>query len=99
MTLNAANVSGGTGAGFTSTPTTVNVDNSSGSVTLNAFQIGSSPTGTFTVATLVFTPAAVGSSNLTLTVTSLTGTTGNDLPRPPAQVTLSNNAITVSRLP
>src|SRR5204863_4131799 len=35
--LDAANVKGGTGAGFTGTPATVKIDNVAGTVTLNAF--------------------------------------------------------------
>src|SRR5207244_4273810 len=54
--------------------------------------------GTFTVARLSFSPVGLGSSNLTLTVTSLTDTNGAELPRPPADVHLSSNSIKTNRL-
>lgn len=95
--LDAANIRGGTGAGFTGTPTTINIDNATGAVTINTFQTGSTPTGTFTVANPVFTPIAVGTTNLTLSNVVLTDTGGNDLPK--ECVSLSSNNITVLRVP
>jgi sugar lactone lactonase YvrE len=95
--LDVANVSGGTGAGFTGAPVTTNIDNATGTVTINTFQTGNSPTGAFTVAHLVFTPIAVGTSNLTLSGVTLTDTAGNDLP--PYRIVLSSNSITVVSVP
>ncbi len=97
--LSPGSVSGGNGPGFTVTPTAVNIDNASGFVDINAFQTGNSPSGTFTVANLVFTPVAAGTSPLTLSVTTLTDTNGVELARPPAQVTLSANSVRVVRVP
>ena len=51
-------VAGGSGAGFTGVPTTVNIDNAAGTLTLNQFQTGNSPTGNFSVAQVTFTPVA-----------------------------------------
>ena len=95
--VNAADVKGGTGDGFTGTPMTVNVDNNAGTVTINHFQFGSAPSGTFTVANLVFTPVAVGTSPLTLSGVTLADTNGDDLPA--SGVTLSSDSITVVRVP
>jgi len=95
--LDAANVTGGTGAGFTGAPVTINIDNATGSVTINAFQTGNSPTGAFTVAHLVFTPIATGTSNLTLSAVTLTDTAGIDLPA--NRIVLSSDSITVRRVP
>ena len=95
--LDAANVTGGTGAGFTGAPVTINIDNTTGSVTINGFQTGNSPTGAFTVAHLVFTPIAAGTSNLTLSAVTLTDTAGNDLPA--NRIVLSSDSITVRRVP
>ena len=97
VTVNAANVKGGTGTGFTDVPTTINVDNDAGTVTINQFQTGSTPTGTFTVANLVFTRVAVGTSHLTLSGVTLTDTNGDELPA--GRVVLSSDSITVLRVP
>ncbi|MBI4474173.1 MAG: hypothetical protein HY646_15995 [Acidobacteria bacterium] len=95
--LTAANVKGGTGAGFTATPTAVNIDNLGGTVTLNAFQTGNSPAGTFTVANLVFTPVALGTTNLTLSGITLTDKSGANLPS--NRISLSTGTITAVRVP
>ncbi|MBI4474083.1 MAG: IPT/TIG domain-containing protein, partial [Acidobacteria bacterium] len=95
--LQSANVKGGTGAGFAQAPTTINIDNSAGTVTLNAFQTSSAPTGTFTIANLTFTPVAVGTSNLTISNITLTNTNGDNLPA--TGMSLSSNTITVLRVP
>ncbi len=94
--LQQAGVTGGNGAGFTGTPTTVNIDNSAGTVIINAFQTANSPTGTFSVANLTFTAVAAGTSNLTVSGIVLTDTTSHDLAIPPAQVSLTTNALSVS---
>jgi hypothetical protein len=95
--LSSSNVKGGTGAGFTGNPTTINIDNTVGTVTINAFQTVSSPTGTFTVANLVFTPIKVGTTSLTLSGITLTNTAGNNLPT--SRVSLSSGSLTVLRIP
>ncbi len=97
VTVNAANVKGGTGDGFTDAPMTINVDNQAGTVTINHFQTGISATGTFTVANLVFTPVATGTSPLTVSGVSLIDINGDDLP--PNGITLSSGSITVLRVP
>jgi alpha-tubulin suppressor-like RCC1 family protein len=97
VTLDAANVKGGTGAGFTDVPATINVDNNAGTVTINNFQIGSAPSGTFTVANLVFTPVTVGTSPLTVSGVTLTNTDGDDLPG--SSISLSSGSIIVLRVP
>jgi len=91
--LSSANVRGGTGAGFANPPGTINIDNAAGTVTFNAFQVGNAPTGTFTVANLVFIPVAPGTSSLTLSGVTVTDTSGNDLPV--NRLTLSSNSITI----
>jgi hypothetical protein len=91
--LSSANVRGGTGAGFTGTPTTVNIDNTAGRVIINHFQTGNAPTGTFTVANLIFTPLATGTSALTLSGVTLTDTVANTLPA--TAVSLSSATISV----
>ncbi|PYS27713.1 MAG: hypothetical protein DMG11_15490 [Acidobacteria bacterium] len=96
VTVNPANVKGGTGAGFTGNPTTVNVDNNMGVVTINHFQVGNSPTGLFTVANITFTPVAVGTTNLSLFGISLTDTSGGNLPN---RLSLSSPTVTVLRVP
>ena len=98
LKLIPSGVTGGTGAGFTGTPTVVNIDNTAGTVSINAFQTGNSPTGTFTVANLAFIPLSDGTSNLSLVVNVLTDTLGSDLTIPPAQVTLTSGSVTVTRL-
>ena len=91
------NVTGGNGAGFTGRPTTVNCQNAEGTLRLNHFQSGNFPTGTFTVANVVFIPVVAGTSSLTVTVNALTDTSGlTNIPIPPAQVTLSTSSITVT---
>ena len=97
VTVNPANVRGGTGAGFTANPFLVNVDNNAGTVTINHFQLGNSPTGQFTVANITFTPVAVGTSSLTLTSRALTDTNGASLPA--TRLSLGNGTITVGRVP
>jgi len=97
VTVDPANVKGGTGSGFTAAPTTVNVDNNSGTVTINHFQTGNTPTGSFTVASITFTPVAVGTTSLSLSGIVLTDTSGSDLPA--NRVTLSSNGITVLHVP
>ena len=89
-----AGVTGGTGQGFTDRPTTVNINNTTGNVILNHYQADANLTGTFTVAKLAFTTAGVVTSALTLTVTSLADVSGNEIPRPPATVTLSSGTVT-----
>ncbi len=97
VAISPTNVTGGTGAGFTVTPTNINTT-TSGRLILNSFQVGNSPTGTFSVANIVFTPVAVGTSSLILTVNALTDAAANDLPRPPAQVLLSSGSVFVRRV-
>ena len=97
VTVNPANVRGGTGAGFTASPFLVNVDNNAGTLTINHFQLGNSPTGQFTVANITFTPVAVGTSSLTLTSRALTDTNGASLPA--TRLSLGNGTITVGRVP
>ena len=86
LKLIPSGVTGGTGAGFTGTPTVVNIDNTAGTVTINAFQTGNSPTGTFTVANLAFIPLSDGTSNLSLVVNVLTDTLSIDLTIPPRRL-------------
>ena len=97
LAVNAANVHGGTGAGFTGTPTTINMDNNAGIVTINHFQTESAPAGTFAVANLVFTPVSLGTSNLTLTGVTLTDTIGDNLPT--NRISLSSDSVTALRVP
>jgi hypothetical protein len=95
--VDPANVKGGTGAGFTARPLTVNVDNNAGTVTINHFQLGNSPTGQFTVANITFTPVGVGTSSLTFATRALTDTNGANLPV--TRLSLSRGTITVGRVP
>ncbi len=95
--LDAANVRGGNGAGFTSAPTTINIDNVTGTVTLNQFQTGNAPTGQFTVANLTFTPVSVGTSTLTVSGRVLTDTQTSDIDV--NQMTLSSPTVRVLRVP
>ena len=97
LNLTQADVAGGTGAGFTGTPVTVNIDNSVGTATINHFQLGNSPTGTFSVATLDFTPVGLGTSSLTLSGVTVGDTDGNDFADP--VVFLDPNSIVVTTLP
>jgi len=93
VSLSSDNVSGGD-APFSDKPITVNIDNVSGQVTLNTFQVGASPQGTLTVARLRFTPKAVGTSSLTVTSTTVVDVEGEDLTA--ATVSLSPVAVTVT---
>ncbi len=94
VNLTSANVTGGSGAGFTGTPTTVNIDNVSGTVTLNAFQTGNSPAGNFTVATLTFTGLRGGTSALTTSGITVTDTGGMDAS--PNMLSLSASSLTIN---
>ncbi len=94
VSLQQSNVTGGNGAGFTSPPTTINIDNVAGKVTLNSFQTGNAPSGAFTVANLSFASVALGTTNLTLSGVTLTNTTGGDLPA--SGLSLSSNSVVVS---
>jgi IPT/TIG domain-containing protein/ZU5 domain-containing protein len=97
VNCNSDNVTGGNSAGFTGRPTSVNCRNAEGTLRLNHFQSGNSPTGTFTVANVFFIPVGAGTSNLTVTVNALTDTAGlANLAIPPAQVILSPGSITVT---
>jgi hypothetical protein len=93
VSLSADNVFGAD-APFSDKPITINIDNVSGQVTLNTFQVGASPQGTLTVAGLRFTPKAVGTSSLTVTSTTVVDVEGEDLAA--ATVTLSPAAVTVT---
>ncbi len=92
VSLSVDNVSGGD-APFSDKPITVNVNNVSGQVTLNTFQLGASPQGSLTVARLRFTPKAVGISSLTVTSSTVVDVEGEDLVA--ATVSLSTAAVTV----
>ena len=77
--VQVVSVGGGSGAGFTGIPTSANIDNNRGTVTLNHFQIGNSPSGSFTVARVTFTALQFGASNLTTSGVTVTDTLGNDV--------------------
>ena len=96
VTLASANVTGGSGVGFTGTPITVNIDNAAGTVTVNHFQVGSSPAGDFNVATLVFTPIRKGTGTATLAPSGITVTDAmaNDVST--GFLSLSNTSLTIN---
>jgi len=96
VTVAAADVKGGNGAGFTAAPTTINIDNAAGTITLQRSQTGNLPTGLFTIANITFTPVAVGTTNLTLGAVSLTDTTTLNI-LPANAVSLSSNTVSVLR--
>jgi hypothetical protein len=97
VTLDPANVTGGTVPGFDGKPILVNADNTAGNVVVGHFQIQSAPTGTFSVAVFNFTGVGAGTSNLVLTVNALTDTASLELPLPPASVFLSPSTVTVTQ--
>ncbi len=99
VNLIAGNITGGSGAGFTGTPTTVVIDNVLGRVTLNHFQTNSAPAGTFTVANLRFTPAGAGTTSLSLSDVTVTDTSGTELVLTPSLATLSSSSVSVMRVP
>ncbi len=97
VSLVSGNITGGSGAGFTGSPVTINIDNANGQVTLNSFQTGNTPAGTFSVANLTFTGVSAGSSGLIISNPVLTDTLSHGLPIPPAQITLSANSVNVGQ--
>ncbi len=94
VTLSSSNVTGGSGAGFTGTPTTVNIDNTAGMVTVNHFQTGNTPSGNFTVATLTFTPIRAGTATLSTSGITVTNTAGNDVSS--SFLSLSTTSLTIN---
>jgi hypothetical protein len=91
--LNRDNVTGGTGAGFTKQPVMVVEDNATGQVFISSLQIGDTPTGRFTVASLGFTPVAAGTTTLIVSDAVRTDPLGDRLPV--GTISLSKNSITV----
>ena len=77
MTINS--VQAGTSSEFGSPVGGGNIDNAAGQLIINDFQADSltSPTGSFTVATVNFTAGISGSTNLILAVNELSDTDGN----------------------
>jgi hypothetical protein len=97
LQLSSGNVTGGNEDGFTGTPITVNINNTAGTVTLNTFQTSFTPTGSFTVANLTFTPIRGGSVTLTTSGLGLNDTGGGDLTIPTqGNITLSATSLTVN---
>jgi hypothetical protein len=88
------NVSGGTGAGFTGNPTTINFNDTAGTLTLNTFQMGNSPTGNFTVAQVTFIPIRGGPVTLTTSGVAVVDTEGEDVSA--AFLSLSSTSLTVN---
>ena len=88
------NVSGGTGAGFTGNPTTINFNDTAGTLTLNTFQMGNLPDGNFTVAQVTFIPIRGGPVTLTTSGVAVVDTEGEDVSA--AFLSLSSTSLTVN---
>jgi len=65
VSLNASDVTGGTGIGFTGTPVTVNVSPVMATISSSQTNLAA-PLGNFTVARIKFTPLRTGAAELTL---------------------------------
>jgi hypothetical protein len=78
VTLAAGNVTGGNGAGFGSF-TAKNIDNATGTLVINNFVAGSTASGNFTVANLVFTPIRAGTTTVTPSGITVTDEAGNSV--------------------
>ena len=88
------NVSGGTGTGFTGNPTTINFNDTAGTLTLNTFQVGNSPAGNFTVARVTFIPIRGGTVTLTTSAVTVTDGSGDDVSS--GFLSLSGTSLTVN---
>ena len=95
VAVSAANISGGTGAGFTSPPSVISIDSNAGRVRLSHTQAGNEPAGAFTVAALQFIPVAAGTSMLTLTTSVSSGIDGELVSGAP--ISLSASSVSVSQ--
>jgi IPT/TIG domain-containing protein len=94
--LSSRNVTGGNGGGFAAGPTTVNIDNRAGTVTLNQFITSNNPSGTFTVANLTFTPIHAGTVNLGLIVNAVTDRLANDVVPPPPLTLVPSSTLIIN---
>jgi hypothetical protein len=95
LSVSIPNVTGGTGTGYTGAPLVVNPSNVAGTVTINSFQTNqSAPSGNFTVAHVIFTPKALGTTNLTMSGVSVSDNLGNTVSS--GFLTLSSTSVTIN---
>jgi hypothetical protein len=74
-------IRGGSGEGFDTKPLVVNIDNTSGKLTLASFQVGASPSGLLDVARLRVRRSMESNLGFRITVDEVTDAAGNSLVR------------------
>ena len=77
--LSTEDVAGGIAEGFKSRPLVVNINNTTGEITLASFQVGSSPTGRMTVARINISTKAAVAPQFLLHIDEVTDSTGTSL--------------------